>query len=37
MKHSVKTVLFFVVICILGYVLFGEQVTKAIDYALGKD
>ena len=37
LKHHLKTVLFFVIIAVLGYVLFGEQVTKAIDYALGGD
>lgn len=35
-KHHVKTVLFFIIIAVLGYVLFGEQVTKALNYALGK-
>lgn len=34
-KQPIKTVLFFIIIAVLGYVLFGEQVTKAIDYAIG--
>jgi hypothetical protein len=34
MKHSIKTILFFVLIAAMGYVLFGEQVTKALDYAI---
>lgn len=33
--QPVKTILFFIIIAVLGYVLFGEQVTKAINYALG--
>lgn len=37
MKHGIKTVLFFVLIAVMGYVLFGEQVTRGLDYALGKD
>lgn len=34
MKHDIKTVLFFVIISVIGYVVFGEQVTKALDYAI---
>lgn len=35
MKEPLKTLAFFAIITILGYVLFGEQVTKAIKYAFG--
>jgi hypothetical protein len=36
-KHNLKTVLFFCLIALLGYVLFGEQVTRAINYMVGSD
>jgi len=34
-KHHLKTVLFFFLIAMLGYVLFGEQVTRALNYVVG--